>query len=110
MTTMQFVIAGAFAVAALALLIIYLKNHTLEQIRGDVYKMFLDVEHKYIESGAGEQKLTEVVNTAYDLLPTWARVFFTREILRKIIDTWFSKIKDLLDDGKMNNSTGRGGG
>ena len=42
-TTIQIVIAGAFAVAAMALLIIYLKNHTLEQIRGDVYKMFLEV-------------------------------------------------------------------
>lgn len=104
----QAVLVIGVVLAAAALLALYVKNHTLEQIRGDVYKLFLQVEHKYIKSGSGQKKLDEVVNTAYDMLPAWAKIFFTRRILRKIIDSWFSKIKDLLDDGKANNSNGSG--
>ena len=108
MTTEQMIVTIVVAIAAVALFVFYLKTHTLEQIRGDVYKLFLEVEHKYLKSGAGKEKLTEVVNTAYEMLPPWARIFFTREVLRKIIDSWFGKIKDLLDDGKANNSIGSG--
>lgn len=104
MTAIQILLLASIVIAVLALLALYVKTHTMEQMRSDAYQLFLQVEHKYIKSGSGKQKLDEVVNTIYDMLPPYARLIFTREILRKIIDKWFGKIKDLLDDGKANNS------
>lgn len=105
MTTAQIIVTVVIVLLALGLVVMYMTSHTLEDIRGDVYQVFLKVEHKYLKSGSGQKKLDETVDTAYSMLPAWARFIFTKERLRKIIDAWFGKIKDLLDDGKVNQST-----
>lgn len=104
MTTTQIAVTIVVVIMAFGLVIMYVRSHTLEQIRGDVYQVFLQVEHKYLKSGSGKKKLDEAVDAAYSMLPPWARFIFTKERLRKIIDAWFGKVKDLLDDGKMNQS------
>ena len=104
MTTAQIAVTAVIVIMALGLIVMYATSHTLEEIRGDVYQVFLKVEHKYLKSGSGQKKLEETVDTAYSMLPAWAKIIFTKERLRKIIDAWFGKIKDLLDDGKVNKS------
>ena len=84
----------------------YLKTKTLNEIRVDVYQLILKAEHRYKESGQGKQKLKWVVSQARKLLPTWAQYFITEASLEQIIDIWFKGIKDLLDDGKYNKSSG----
>ena len=81
----------------------YVTTSTLEEIRADVYQLFLKVEHEF-ESGQGKQKLEHVVSLARSMLPKWAQAIFTYDLLYMIIDEWFDEIKDLLDDGKSNNS------
>lgn len=37
--------------------------------------------------------------------PGWLQTFVTDEVILRIIQGWFTAVKDLLDDGKYNNST-----
>lgn len=82
----------------------YLKNRTLDEIRGDVYQLVLRAEHTYKESTSGKQKMKWVVSQARKLLPGWLQIIISEEMLEKIIQVWFDEVKDLLDDGKMNGS------
>ena len=83
---------------------LYLRDRTLDEIREDVYKLFLEAEHKYSEAGSGREKLKWVVSQARLLLPNWLQFFITEELLTMIVDGWFKAVKDLLDDGKLNMS------
>ena len=83
---------------------LYFRDRTLDEIREDVYKLFLEAEHKYTKPGAGREKLKWVVSQARTMLPNWLQFFITEELLTMIIDGWFIAVKDLLDDGKLNRS------
>lgn len=98
-------------VAVLILLVVtlvitfqYAKHKGLEGIREQVYQLILRAEHMYKESGQGQQKLKWVVQQARGLLPKWLQVFATEEAMIKIIEKWFRGVKDLLDDGKVNQT------
>ena len=45
-----------------------------------------------------------VISKARGLLPGWLQTFVTDEVILRIIQGWFTAVKDLLDDGKYNNS------
>ena len=85
----------------------YIKNRTLDEIRGDVYQLVLKAEHTYRLSSSGKQKMKWVVSQARKLLPGWMQLIISEEMLQKIIQVWFDEVKDLLDDGKMNGSQKR---
>lgn len=55
--------------------------------------------------GSGKQKMEWVIGKARGLLPGWLQTFVTDEVILRIIQGWFTAVKDLLDDGKYNNST-----
>lgn len=95
-----FSIIAAFIVTAW----VYVKNRTLDDIRDDVYALFLKAEHRYTESGSGKQKMEFVIQRARSMLPSWARLFITDEVLEAAVEMWFRAIKDLLDDGKLNGT------
>ena len=80
------------------------KMKGLDGIRSQVYQYMLKAEHMYV-SGEGRQKLKYVVSRARLLLPGWLRFFITDDALMGLMDIWFGEVKDLLDDGKVNNST-----
>lgn len=103
---MWLIILGAVVVAAsiIAMAVTYLKNRTLEQIRVDVYQLILKAEHMYKESAQGKQKMKWVVSQARKLLPGWMQTLISEENLMAIIQVWFDGVKDLLDDGRMNNT------
>lgn len=82
----------------------YLKQKGLDGIRADVYQLILKAEHMYHESGTGKQKFELVIQQARGLLPKWLQVFVTEKALKEIVQNWFDGIKDLLDDGKINQS------
>lgn len=84
---------------------VYLRDRSLENIRADVYKLFLKAENKYLETGAGRQKMKYVVSQASNLLPPLVQMFITDEMLEIVIQKWFDAVKDLLDDGRINKST-----
>ena len=85
-------------------LIIYLRGKTLNDVRKDCYELFLDAEHAIVESGSGPERLKWVVDIAYPLLPRWLQFIITEKMFKKIVSDWFKEIKDLLDDGKNNDS------
>ena len=86
---------------------LYFKEKTLNEIRADVYQLFIQAEHRYTESKQGKQKLKWVVSRARGLLPNWLQMFITETALENIIDLWFRAVKDLLDDGKYNKSVSK---
>ncbi len=83
---------------------LYLRDKTLNDIRADVYQLFLRAEHNPKFTESGKQKMKWVLSQARSLLPKWAQVLITDTFLEKIVEGWFKAIKDLLDDGKMNKS------
>lgn len=82
----------------------YVKAKGLDGIREDVYQLILKAEHMYNESGTGKQKFQWVIQQARGLLPKWLQVLIPEKTLEKLIQKWFEGVKDLLDDGKVNNS------
>lgn len=83
----------------------YLKQNTIDEIRGDVYQLFLKAEKIY-KHGENSKKFKFVVQQARGLLPSWASLFISDYFLDITIEAWFRMTKDLLDDGKMNKSSG----
>lgn len=81
------------------------KMKGLDGIRAETYQLILTAEHMYRESGAGRQKLKYVVGRARGLLPGWLQFWLTEDFLMDLIDIWFLEVKDLLDDGKINESS-----
>lgn len=89
---------------SIGIAISYFKDKRLDDIRGDVYQLFLKAEHMYKMSGAGQQKMKWVISKARLLLPSWAQPFISEYMLERAIEMWFQEVKDLLDDGKVNGS------
>lgn len=83
---------------------IYLRNKGIEEIRADVYHLFLTAEKAFEKSGSGKQKMAWVVSRARLLLPEWLQAFVSDELLYSVFEGWFRAVKDLLDDGKYNRS------
>lgn len=98
------IITIIFAVLFLIGAVEYFKSKTLDDIRADVYKLFLRAEHNFEESHSGKQKMKWVIGRARGLLPVWVQMIVTEEMFEGIVQFWFDGIKDLLDDGKVNNT------
>ena len=53
---------------------------------------------------SGQQQEEWVVKKAYQFLPKSITLFISEEVMRKLIHYLYSKAKDYLDDGQINNS------
>lgn len=104
---LAFIVVVAVLIAAFAVkkAVEYITKKGLEGIRLDVYKLFAQAEEAYKESGQGQKKFKYVVSLARSMLPKAVQVFVTQEMLETAVQLWFDGVKDLLDDGKLNNST-----
>ena len=98
------VILGLVVVCALTTYV-YLKGKTMDDIRADVYTLFLVAEHHFTEEKSGKQKMEWVLEMTLELLPEWSRFFITKDSLENVVQLWFDAVKDLLDDGKINKSS-----
>lgn len=85
-------------------LIDYITRKGLEGIRLDVYKLFVEAEKTFRASKQGQQKFDYVIHLARGLLPKPIQMFVSDKMLKEIVQLWFDGVKDLLDDGKLNNS------
>jgi hypothetical protein len=46
-----------------------------------------------------------VIDVLYkNYVPAWMKIFVTKQMLENLIEDSFFKVRDLLDDGKSNNS------
>lgn len=53
---------------------------------------------------SGKEQEEWVVKKAMQYLPASVRVFLSEDIVLKIVRWLFSKLKDYIDDGQLNNS------
>lgn len=97
-------VVAILAITTVIMTIAYLRERTLDQIRKDVYQLFLKAERRFKESKQGQQKMKWVIQQARGLLPEWAKAIISEDFLMRVIKKWFDGIKDLLDDGKMNKT------
>ena len=82
----------------------YFRNKSLDDLRKDAYKLFLEIENNPLYYKKGEAKMLWVLKRIRNYLPLWAQAFITDAFLEKTVRQWFKEIKDLLDDGKRNKS------
>ena len=98
------VVIAILLIVTIVVVIQYIKQKGLNGIREDVYQLILRAEHMYNESGAGKQKFDWVIQQARGLLPKWLQMLVPESALKNLVQKWFDGVKDLLDDGKVNNS------
>lgn len=103
-TTILTIILVAFTIVVLvACTYVYLRDRTLDDVREDAYKLFLQAEHDS-RFKTGKKRMVWVLSEVVKLLPAWLRLLITDKFLEDLVEKWFQGIKDLLDDGKMNGS------
>ena len=61
----------------------------------------LGAERLY-ETEEGKRKFEMVLRRIYDLMPIWMSLIFSDKKIRQILQAWYNKAKDYLDDGKVN--------
>lgn len=98
------IVLAILVIVTIVVVVQYIKQKGLDGIREDVYQLILKAEHMYNESGTGKQKFEWVIQQVRGLLPKWLQVLVPESALRNLVQKWFDGIKDLLDDGKVNNS------
>ena len=103
-TPLLFVVIAFLLIVTVYFLVEHAKMKGLDGIRAETYQLVLEAEHMYKASGQGRQKLEYVVSRARLLLPGWLQFFVSEDFLMDLIDAWFREVKDLLDDGKINES------
>ena len=84
--------------------ILTLRSKSLEDIRSDVYEAFLRLEEEITGTKVGQQRLEKAVEYAYELIPSWMRIFITKAFLKKTVDKWFKQIKKILDDSRPKDN------
>jgi len=70
-----------------------------EKFRNKAYKLFLEAEHEITKG----KKMDYVVEQLYNMLPIPFRII-PQSVYKRWLQKLFDEIKDLLDDGKFNNS------
>ena len=97
------VITALIIVFLVKKLIDYITKKGLEGIRLDVYKLFVEAEKTFRASKQGQQKFDYVIHMARGLLPKPIQLFVSESMLKEAVQLWFDGIKDLLDDGNLED-------
>lgn len=71
------------------------------KFRKIAYKLFIYAEDNIVSG----EKMDYVVTQIYDLLPTLLRIL-PESFYKKLLQSIFDEIHDMLDDGKRNKSVG----
>ena len=73
------------------------------KLRSIAYALMLGAERLYTTE-EGKRKFEMVLRRIYDLMPVWMSMIFSDQKIRQILQAWYNKAKDCLDDGKINGS------
>lgn len=76
----------------------------LEKIRKIVYQGFITAENRF-KHGDNERKFEYVVALARENIPAPFNAFISVKLLKTVVQAWFDLVKDLLDDGRINQSS-----
>lgn len=91
-------------IAAIAAYLIYLTvTKQWTKIREFAYQAMLLAERTFGDEN-GKIKFDFVVRIVHKNLPIWIRPFINEEDIKRLIQSWYDKAKDFLDDGQLNDS------
>ena len=99
--TFVIVIGIVLTITSLAVVIKALQTFGLSKCRRVVYKAFVTAENQFEQ---GNDKFEYVISVAKDAIPKPLNLIITDKVIRKTIQLWFDICKDLLDDGRVNNT------
>lgn len=95
---------GIIIVVAIVGYLVYLTiTRQWTKVREFAYKSMLLAERTFGDEN-GKIKFDFVVRIVYKNLPVWLKPFIKEEDIRKLIQRWYDKAKDFLDDGMLNES------
>lgn len=93
----EYLIIGLGIIAIL--FVIWLVLKLCNKFRNKVYKLFIEAE-EYIVSG---EKMGYCVDEIHKLIPYPISVVIRPKVIEFVLQKMFNKIKDFLNDGKINN-------
>jgi len=103
-----YVFLGVVLVFAAYLFVKEMQRLGLERIRKIVYQGFVAAENRF-KHGDNERKFEYVVALARENIPAPFNVFISVKLLKAVVQAWFDLVKDLLDDGRINQSSKKEG-
>ncbi len=77
-----------------------------DYLRAKAYEIILYAENYITGTKRGKERFELVIRTLYSLIPGWLRFIITEQTLREKLQEWFDILKDAMDNGKIDNSTG----
>ena len=79
---------------------------TWKETKSRLYALMLQAKSKAKDMilQSGQEQEEWVVKMALQYLPVSIKIFFSEDMIRKIVQWLYKKGKDYLDDGKLNNS------
>lgn len=99
-----YVFLGVVLVFAVYLFVKEMQRLGLEKIRKIVYQGFVTAENRF-KHGDNERKFEYVVALARENIPAPFHAFISVKLLKAVVQAWFDLVKDLLDDGRINQSS-----
>ena len=99
--TIVIVVGIVLTIVILAIVIRALQAFGLSRCRGIVYKAFVTAENHFEQ---GNDKFEYVISVAKNAIPKPLNLIITDKVIRRTIQLWFDICKDLLDDGRVNNT------
>ena len=103
----EFLAENWAVISAVAIVVVYLVYLTITKqwtrIREFAYQVTLLAERTFGDEN-GKIKFDFVVRIVFKNLPAWLKPFIKEEDIKKLIQTWYDKAKDFLDDGQFNES------
>lgn len=105
---MEHQIISLILIIALPLACIYciirlIQIEGLTRVQEVAYQGFIIAEKTFLH-GENDDKFNYVVDLVKYSLPKPLNLLITDKFLRRVLQEWFDLCKDLLDDGKINNS------
>jgi hypothetical protein len=103
----EFLAENWAVISAVAIVVVYLVYLTITKqwtrIREFAYQVMLLAERTFGDEN-GKIKFDFVVRIVFKNLPAWLKLFIHEDDIKKLIQTWYDKAKDFLDDGQFNES------
>lgn len=103
----EFLAENWAVISAAAIVVVYLVYLTITKqwtrIREFAYQVMLLAERTFGDEN-GKIKFDFVVRIVFKNLPAWLKLFIHEDDIKKLIQTWYNKAKDFLDDGQFNES------
>lgn len=93
---MKIIYTCLLLILLIAPIYLYIHTFSIKKFKKDVYQLFIQAEQIYNSHGQGAEKMNYVIDMAWQLLPNPIRIFISPNLFRKIIEGWFTIIKDLL--------------